>query len=77
MSNLVQNAVNDASAALKAIVIRLSDVNPANILAKGYFAVSKDGKRLSGVAKLAPGDEIEVRGADGQALAKIEEVKKI
>lgn len=77
MSNLVQNAVNDASAALKAVVTRLSDVNPANILAKGYFAVSKDGKRLSGVTNLAPGDEIEVRGADGQALAKIEEVKKI
>lgn len=77
MSNLTQNAVNDAMAALKAAVTRLSDVNPANILAKGYFAVSKNGKRLSGVAELVPGDEIEVRGADGQALAKIEEVKKI
>ena len=77
MSNLTQNAVNDAIAALKAAVTRLSDVNPANILAKGYFAVSKNGKRLSGVAELVPGDEIEVRGADGQALAKIEEVKKI
>ena len=77
MTNLVQNAVNEASAALKAAVTRLSDVNPANILAKGYFAVSKDGKRLSGVGALVPGDEIEVRGADGQALARIEEVKSI
>ena len=77
MTKAVENLISDASSALKAAVTRLSDVNPANILAKGYFAVSKNGKRLSGVAELAPGDEIEVRGADGQALAKIEEVKKI
>ena len=77
MTKAVENLISDASSALKAAVTRLSDVNPANILAKGYFALSKEGKRVSGVGSLLPGDEIEVRGHDGQALAKIEEVKKI
>lgn len=77
MSNLVQNKLSDISVGIKSTVTRLSDVNPANILAKGYFAVSKDGVRIAGVTTLSPGDEIEIRGADGRAAATVKEVKTI
>lgn len=76
MANILQNRITDASSALKTAVTRLSDVNPAHILAKGYFALSKDGVRVTGVGDLAEGDEITLQGGDGTAVASVKEVKR-
>ena len=60
---------------LENAVIKLKMLDPRNMLSKGYFILHKGEKQLRGVAELSAGDIINIRGADGQAAAKIREVK--
>lgn len=75
MSHLINNRLNNTENALKAAITRMSDVNPANILAKGYFALSKDGEKIVSVSDLKVGDVVTIEGHDGKAVAAVKEVK--
>ena len=76
MAISVQNRIKDGENAVSGVLTRLSDVNPANILAKGYFTATKDGRRIPGISALSAGDRITLTGGDGSADAEIKEVRK-
>ena len=76
MAISVQNRIKDGENAVSGVLTRLSDVNPANILAKGYFTATKDGRRIPGISALSAGDRITLTGGDGTADAEIKEVRK-
>ena len=76
MAISVQNRIKDGENAVSGVLTRLSDINPANILAKGYFTATKDGRRIPGISALSAGDRITLTGGDGSADAEIKEVRK-
>lgn len=76
MAISVQNRIKDGENAVSGVLTRLSDINPANILAKGYFTATKDGGRIPGISALSAGDRITLTGGDGSADAEIKEVRK-
>lgn len=66
-SERCKNAVNQ-------YLTRLSAVNPAQVLQRGFFGVSKDGNKLTGVSSLQKGDNITVMSHDGEAVAVVDKV---
>jgi exodeoxyribonuclease VII large subunit len=62
-------------ARLQAVQGRLGGLDPRGPLRRGYAMVTKDGRGVTGIRDLLPGDRIEVHLADGQASATIEEIE--
>jgi exodeoxyribonuclease VII large subunit len=56
----------------------LAQLNPHNVLARGYAMVQDDvGKLVSDAAQLTPAQNIHITFAQGSADAKITDVKKL
>ena len=60
---------------LESVITKLEAANPLNMLKKGFWHVSKDGKTLLSVKGLEEGTEIDLRASDGKLKARITEVK--
>ena len=54
----------------------LDKLNPLAILKKGYSQVLKDNKNVSSITELRLDDDIDLRLVDGQAKARILEIKE-
>ena len=61
---------------LEKALLSYAAVNPLSSLEKGFFAVSKEGKRVSSVAELHIGDAVLLTAKDGKALTTIKEIRK-
>lgn len=53
------------------IMSKLSALNPANLLQKGYFRVMSKGKDINKIEQLGIGDTFKLYGADGSLEAKV------
>lgn len=60
---------------LLSLTEKLSAVNPANVLLRGYSAVYKDGKIINSKDKIKSGDDIKVTFSDGSAVCTVKEIK--
>lgn len=60
---------------LQNYLTKLDSNNPARLMQNGYFAVKKDGRALNKIGQLVQNDIIQIVGCDGNATAKIIEVK--
>ncbi|HJW23623.1 MAG TPA: exodeoxyribonuclease VII large subunit [Rhodocyclaceae bacterium] len=68
-------ALADGRAKLQALAAGLTQLNPHNVLARGYaIAIGPDGQAVRDAARLAPGDGIRVTFARGSADAQITQV---
>jgi len=47
-------------------------VNPENILRRGYSITLMEGKAVSGIEDIQPGDTLETRLHDGEVRSKVE-----
>jgi|AGTN01.1.fsa_nt_gi exodeoxyribonuclease VII, large subunit len=56
---------------LESLISSLSALNPASVLEKGYFRVTKDGKNITLTAELKAGDIFEMQGSDGKIEAVV------
>ena len=55
---------------------RLDALSPLKVLARGYAVATRQGQVLHSVAQLSPGEEIQLRLADGTALCAVERIEK-
>ena len=62
-------------ARLQAAQGRLGGLDPRGPLRRGYAMVMKDGRGVTAIRDLLPGDRIDVHLADGRASARIEEIE--
>lgn len=60
---------------LLSVTEKLSAVNPANVLLRGYSAVYKDGKIINSKDKIKSGDDIRVTFSDGSAVCTVKEIE--
>ncbi len=60
---------------LQAAQGRLGGLDPRGPLRRGYAMVTKEGRGVTGIRDLLPGDRIDVHLADGQASARVEEIE--
>ncbi len=58
-----------------AIVASLNSLNPLKVLSRGYSRILSDGKTISSVNELSVDDTIKISLTDGEALARITEIK--
>lgn len=75
LKNNMQNITLAYSHRLDSAITRLEAGNPLNMLKKGYWHVSKEGKTLLSVKGLSEGDVIDLRAKDGKIKARVAEVK--
>ncbi|MCL2630471.1 MAG: exodeoxyribonuclease VII large subunit [Firmicutes bacterium] len=57
-----------------ALISKLSALNPASLLEKGYFKITKNNESISGIDKLKEKDNIKIYDANGTAIAEIKEI---
>ncbi len=62
---------------LKGLTIALDKLNPAAILAKGYFGITKDNVKVTQIAELEIGDSIALIGADAKAYATVDKKEEL
>lgn len=74
--NTISASVVQKKAETQNLLVRLSAANPANILKKGYSALTKDGKRVTSVSQVKKGEVVCAKLFDGEFLARVEQVKK-
>lgn len=75
LKNSMNNIYVTNSHRLESVITKLEAANPLNMLKKGFWHVSKDGKTLLSVKGLKEGTEIDLRANDGKLKARITEVK--
>lgn len=61
--------VNERESELIRLAARVESASPMAVLARGYAAVDKAGKRIASVAQVKNGDELNIRFADGEVKA--------
>ena len=66
---------SNKEALLEKTLISYAAANPLNSLNKGFFAVSKDNKKITSAREVAVGDELTLRAKDGAMLAQVKEIK--
>ena len=54
----------------------LDQLSPLKTLGRGFYSVSKDGKRVTSVDNVKVGDEIDIRGKDGTISAEVKKIEK-
>ena len=54
----------------------LDQLSPLKTLGRGFYSVSKDGKRVTSVDNVNIGDEIDIRGKDGTISAEVKKIEK-
>ncbi len=62
---------------LAAVGAALEALSPLSVLSRGYAAVSRSGRPLTGVSEIETGDRITLRFADGQVDAVVQEKKGV
>ena len=71
------NAVQLKRTVLSREVGRLEALNPMSVISRGYSAVyKKDGALVKKISDVAPGDQIEFKTTDGEAICTVDEVHK-
>jgi exodeoxyribonuclease VII large subunit len=65
MAHLAHRSAREAREATAGLAARVQALSPQATLARGYALVSSGGAPASRAASVAPGDQIEVRWADG------------
>ena len=71
IASSVQQSIGRYSALVDSFSDRIEALSPINVLRRGYSAVTKDYKTVTGVNDIAPGDNIRILMSDGSATAKI------
>jgi exodeoxyribonuclease VII large subunit len=72
METALQNASNARSERLERAIAQLDALSPLRVLARGYALVRDDtGRIIRRAADLAPGDEVNVRVADGEFRSRV------
>jgi len=71
-----KNYLNEKENRLQKALIAYGASDPLAILKKGYFGVTKDGKRVLSVRELAINDDILLSGKDGSIRAMVKEMVK-
>ncbi|MDR0855666.1 MAG: exodeoxyribonuclease VII large subunit, partial [Christensenellaceae bacterium] len=66
-----RNKVTAAEHKIQLLCEKVSALNPMSVLQRGFFAVKKNGKDITGVAALKTGDEINIVARDGEKAAII------
>ena len=75
LERAVQAVVELRRARLETLAGRLAALNPLAVLQRGYALVqTPQGQVVRSTAQLAPGEEIRVQLADGQADARVEKI---
>lgn len=68
---LMQAKITDKERRIDMLTAKLSALNPANLLSKGYFRVMKGDKDIQKLGLLAVGDDIRIYGTDGRIDARV------
>ncbi len=63
-------------ATLDKSLILYNAANPLNILSKGYFGVTKEGKRVTSASEVAVGDDLVLYAKDGSIYTNVKEIRK-
>ena len=61
---------------LEKTLLFYSSVNPLNIIGKGYFGVSANGKRVTSVFDVSVGEDLTLIGKDGKIQTTVKEIRK-
>ncbi|HVK76660.1 MAG TPA: exodeoxyribonuclease VII large subunit [Kofleriaceae bacterium] len=72
---VMRRALDRRRAAFAQLAARLDALSPLRVLERGYALAAKDGHVVTDAAQLAPGDELELRFARGQARARVTDVE--
>lgn len=75
--NLWKNKYNYWMSLIGNSLTKLSAYNPAEILKKGFFSLSCDGKKIVGVSSLQKGDCLTLASYDGCAEVVVEKINKV
>jgi len=73
--NLAKTALSDLSHSLERIESRVSDLDPVNILKRGYSITLHNGKVIKSVEGLNQGDTITTRLYLGEIISSVESVE--
>ncbi|MDO4218927.1 MAG: exodeoxyribonuclease VII large subunit [Synergistaceae bacterium] len=73
--NAVKRKLSEKKLILQNYAKRLESSSPLKILSRGYAITEKDGHAIASVTDLAKGDVLQITYSDGQAKAKVEEIK--
>ncbi|MGI6213212.1 MAG: exodeoxyribonuclease VII large subunit [Christensenellales bacterium] len=71
ISDKAKEGVTAKEAELKLASLAMDKLNPAKVLSKGYFGVTKNDIKVTQIDDLEIGDKIELIGADGKACAVV------
>ena len=71
----IRSRINEARSAVEKAVIILRENDPRGIFAKGYAAVTKDGKVIPEAAQITEGEEYRILMSGGSFTAKVTEVQ--
>lgn len=75
MSDIMHDRLNILKKNLAVMSERLNGLSPLNKLSKGYaYVQTKDGKPLTDIAQIKPGDDIKLNLQNGSAMAQIKKV---
>ena len=74
MENILKDKLNNYRYKLSLLKQRLNDLNPSNVLERGYAMISKDGKTISSSSSLHHSDEVIATFKDGTAKMIVEDI---
>ena len=73
--NVARDVVNDNKVKFGITLGKLEALNPLAVLKRGYSAVEKDGRIVSGLSDIQVGDLVRIRMSDGAILANVERIE--
>lgn len=76
ISNYIDNFLKLEKMALGRVTDRVNDLNPINVLKRGFSVVGKDDKTVTSVSSLSVSDNINVKMLDGSINCTVNEIKK-
>lgn len=71
MSNIMNSKYLNKQSNVRIYMEKLEGLSPVKLLDKGYFKLYKENKIFNRIKELELGDEINIYGIDGKAMAKI------
>ena len=76
LTSAAKAALTDRESAFAALAARLDALSPLKTLARGYAATVKDGRAVTSVKQLRPGDDVTLKYHDGDVDCTVRERKE-
>ena len=75
MNNCIDNILRTNQFNLEKLITKLDLTNPTTIFKKGYMFTQINDKIVKSIKDVSVGDQVKLKSYDGEAVAKILEVK--